>query len=76
MEATKYPTMEEVDNHLLQRFDQLVQGANAEDMARLLDSWSKYVAARRNNDAFGKGETLEEKTARETADILEAELNG
>lgn len=72
----KYPTVEEVDDHLLKRFDDLVQEANAEDMARLLDSWSKYVAARKNSDVFGKEETAEEKTARETASILEAEIGG
>lgn len=76
MEAEKYPTVEEVDDHLLRRFDNLVQDANAEDMARLLESWSKYISARRNNDAFGKTETPEEKTARETAEILEAEIGG
>ena len=73
MQAEKYPTVEEVDDHLLKRFDELVQVANSEDMSKLLDSWSKYVSARRNNDAFGKAETAEEKTARETAEILEAE---
>lgn len=74
MQAEKYPTVEEVDDHLLKRFDELVQVANSEDMSKLLDSWSKYVSARRNNDAFGKTETAEEKTARETAEILEAEI--
>ena len=74
MQAEKYPTVEEVDDHLLQRFDELVQEANPEDMAKLLDSWSKYVSARKNNDTFGKAETAEEKTARETAEILEAEI--
>lgn len=76
MEAEKYPTVEEVDDHLLKRFDELVQDANPEDMAKLLDSWSKYVSARRNNDAFGKAETPEERTTRETAEILEAEIGG
>lgn len=75
MQAEKYPTAEEVDDHLLKRFDELVQVADSEDMSKLLDSWSKYVSARRNNDAFGKTETAEEKAARETAKILEAELN-
>lgn len=72
----KYPTIEEVDDHLLKRFDDLVQDANPEDMARLLDSWSKYVAARRNSDVFGRTETAEEKQQRETAQILEGEIGG
>lgn len=76
MVVEKYPTIEEVDDHLLKRFDDLVQDANAEDMARLLESWAKYVSARKNNDAFGKTETAEERQQREVADVLEAEING
>ena len=72
--AEKYPTVEEVDDHLLRRFDDLVQDANAEDMARLLESWSKYIAARKNSDVFGKTETPEEKQNRELAEVMEAEL--
>lgn len=76
MDAEKYPSVEEVDDHLLRRFDDLVENANAEDMARLLESWAKYVSARKNSDIFGKTETAEERQARETADVLEAEIGG
>lgn len=76
MQAEKYPTVEEVDDHLLKKFDDLVQDANAEDMARLLESWSKYISARKNSDVFGKIETQEERQQREVADVLEAEING
>lgn len=70
----EYPTVEEVDNNLLKRFNDLVETANAEDMARLLESWAKYISSRKNSDVFGRSETPEEKQARETADILEAEI--
>ena len=76
MQAEKYPTVEEVDDHLLKRFDDLVQEANPEDLARLLDSWAKYIASRKNSDVFGKAESLEERQQRETAEILEGEING
>ena len=76
MDAEKYPSVEEVNDHLLRRFDDLVENANAEDMARLLESWAKYVSARKNSDIFGKTETAEERQARETADVLEAEIGG
>lgn len=76
MKVEKYPTVEEVDDHLLSKFDDLVQDANAEDMARLLESWSKYISARKNSDVFGKMETQEERQQREVADVLEAEING
>lgn len=72
----KYPTVEEVDDHLLKRFDDLVQDANAEDMAKLLESWAKYISARKNSDVFGKMETPEERQQREMAEIMEAEING
>lgn len=72
----RYPTIEEVDDHLLQRFDELVQNANPEEMAHLLESWAKYVSARKNNDSLGKAETPEEKQQREVAEVLEAEING
>lgn len=74
MQAEKYPTVEEVDDHLLKKFDDLVQDADAEDMAKLLESWSKYISARKNSDVFGKMETPEERQAREVADVLEGEL--
>lgn len=76
MVVEKYPTIEEVDDHLLKKFDDLVRDANAEDMARLLESWAKYVSARKNNDALGKTETAEERQQREVADVLKAEING
>lgn len=72
----KYPTVEEVDDHLLKRFDDLVQDANPEELAHLLESWAKYVSARKNSDVFGKAETPEEKQQREMAKIMEAEISG
>ena len=72
----KYPTVEEVDDHLLKRFDDLVQEANPEELAHLLESWAKYVSARKNSDVFGKAESPEEKQQREVASVLEAEING
>lgn len=76
MKVEKYPTVEEVDDHLLKRFDDLVQDANPEELAHLLESWAKYVSARKNSDVFGKTETPEEKQQREVAEILEGEING
>lgn len=69
----EYPSVEKVDNNILRRFDELVQTADAEALARLLESWAKYIAARRNNDVFGKEETEEERQRRKVADILEAQ---
>lgn len=68
--AEPFPTVEKVDGHLLQRFDELVQDANPEDLAKLLESWSKYISARRNNDLLQQM-SAEEKAEKETTAILE-----
>lgn len=66
----QYLTVDQVDDNLLRRFNELVEGANAEDMAKLLESWAKYLSARRNNDLLVR-ESAEEKAEKETTAILE-----
>ena len=69
----EYATIDQVDNAILRRYLELVEQANPEDLAKLLDSWSKYIAARRNSDVFEKGETAEERKERENKEtIMEA----
>lgn len=69
----EYATIDQVDNAILRRYLELVEQANPEDLAKLLDSWSKYIAARRNSDVFEKQETAEEKKERENKEtIMEA----
>lgn len=65
-----YPTIEEVDNNLLKRFNELVEEANPEDLSKLLESWSKYISARKNNDILQQL-SAEEKAEKETTAILE-----
>ena len=66
-------TLEQVDDAILRRYLDLVETANPEDMAKLLESWAKYISARRNSDVFEKGETEEEKMERQTKEtIMEA----
>lgn len=67
---TPYPTIEEVDNNLLKRFNELVEEANPEDLSKLLESWSKYISARKNNDILQQL-SAEEKAEKETTAILE-----
>ena len=70
---SQYVTLEQVDDAILRRYLDLVETANPEDMAKLLESWAKYISARRNSDVFEKGETEEEKIERQTKEtIMEA----
>lgn len=70
---SQYVTLEQVDDAILRRYLDLVENANPEDMAKLLESWAKYISARRNSDVFEKSETEEEKMERQTKEtIMEA----
>lgn len=71
-----YTTVEQVDNAILRRYLNLVENANAEDLAKLLDSWAKYIAARKNSDVFMKEETPEERIDREQQAIFNNVLKG
>lgn len=68
--VSQYVTLEQVDDAILRRYLDLVETANPEDMAKLLESWAKYISARRNSDVFEKGETEEEKAERKTKEAI------
>ena len=69
----QYATVKQVDDAILRRYLELVEDANPEDLSKLLDSWAKYISARKNSDVFEREETAEEKRERETqATIMEA----
>lgn len=69
--VSQYVTLEQVDDAILRRYLELVENANPEDMAKLLESWAKYIAARRNSDVFEKGETDAERAEREVKETIQ-----
>lgn len=70
----QYATIDQVDNAILRRYLELVETANPEDLSKLLDSWAKYIAARRNSDVFAKEETESERAERESASAIREAL--
>lgn len=76
VELSTVPTVEAVDSAMLKRYLELVETANPEDLAKLLDSWAKYISARKNSDVFGKQETEAERIDREQAKVFEGVLTG
>lgn len=74
--VSQYVTLEQVDDAILRRYLELVETANPEDLAKLLDSWSKYIAARRNSDVFEKQETAEERAERLNAEAIAKAMGG
>lgn len=67
-------TLDQVDDAILRRYLDLVENASPEDMAKLLESWAKYIAARRNSDVFAKEETEAERAEREAASAIKKAL--
>lgn len=76
IDAQTNASVEVVDDAIRQRYLDLVQEANPEDLAKLLDSWSKYIAARRNSDVFERGETAEERLKREAQEAIAKAMGG
>lgn len=74
--VSQYVTLEQVDDAILRRYLDLVENANPEDLAKLLESWAKYISARRNSDVFEKGETEEEKMERQTKETIMEAMRG
>lgn len=74
--VSQYVTLEQVDDAILRRYLDLVENANPEDMAKLLESWAKYISARRNSDVFERGETEEEKMERQTKETIMEAMRG
>lgn len=71
-----HATVDRVDEAIRQRYLDLVEEANPEDLAKLLDSWSKYIAARKNSDVFEREETAEERAEREAQEAIARAMGG
>lgn len=72
--VSQYVTLEQVDDAILRRYLDLVESANPEDLAKLLEAWAKYISARKNSDVFEKQETAEERAERESATAIREAL--
>lgn len=76
LEASSHASVDRVDEAIRQRYLDLIEGADPEALAQLLDSWSKYLAARRNSDVFERQETAEERAERLSAEIIAKAMGG
>ena len=69
-------TLEEVNENLLKRLDELIKSASADEILDITDSVAKLNASRKNSDQFTRPETPEERTEREQREMFGAVLNG
>lgn len=69
-------TLEEVNENLLKRLNELIESASADEILDITDSVAKLNASRKNSDQFSRPETIEEKTEREQREMFGSVLNG
>ncbi len=69
-------TLEEVNENLLKRLNELIESAGPEEILAISDSVAKLNASRKNSDQFSRPETIEEKTEREQREMFGSVLNG
>lgn len=50
IDPTKAPTLEEVNAHLLERLDEVIQDATPEELLKVAETVAKLNASSRNND--------------------------
>lgn len=50
IDPTKTPTLEEVNAHLLERLDEIIQDAEPADLLKVAETIAKLNASSRNND--------------------------
>lgn len=65
-------TLEEVNNHLLERLDALIDNAEGEALLKVTEAIAKLNTSRRNSDQFIKPDTEESRAEREAIDALTA----
>lgn len=72
----RYTSIEQVDDAILRRYLSLVEGADPEDLAKLLEAWAKYISARKNSDVFDKDETESERQERINTETIKEAMRG
>lgn len=65
-------TLEEVNERLLERLCELIDGASGAELLDITEAVAKLNASRRNSDQFTKPDTDEARAEREAIDALTA----
>lgn len=63
-------TLEEVNEHLLERLNVLISEADAAELLDIAEAVAKLNASRRNSDQFSKPDSPEAKAEREATEAL------
>lgn len=69
-------TLDELNDNLIARLNELVDNAQAEDILPLTEAIAKLNASRRNSDQFARPQTEEERIEAEQAAVLGEVIGG
>ena len=69
-------TLDELNDNLIARLNELVDNAQAEDILPLTEAIAKLNASRRNSDQFARPQTEEERIKAEQAAVLGEVIGG
>lgn len=70
MKTINAVTLDDLNDNLIARLNELVNAAGAEDILAITEAVAKLNASRRNSDQFVKPQTEEEKLEAERAAVL------
>lgn len=69
-------TLDDLNDNLIVRLNELVSNAKAEDILPLTEAIAKLNASRRNSDQFARPQTEEERIEAEQAAVLGEVIGG
>lgn len=70
MKTINAVTLDDLNDNLIARLNELVNNAQAEDVLAITEAVAKLNASRRNSDQFARPQTEEEKLEAERAAVL------
>lgn len=76
MKTLNAVTLDELNDNLIARLNELVSSAEAEDILSLTEAIAKLNASRRNSDQFARPQTEEERIEAEQAAVLGEVIGG
>lgn len=76
MKVVNGVTLDELNDNLIARLNELVESASSEDILSITEAVAKLNASRRNSDQFVKPQTEEEKLKAEQAAVLGEVIGG
>lgn len=76
MNTVNAVSLEEVNEHLLERLNTLIASADADQLLAITEVVAKLNASRRNSDQFTRPETEEAKAERAAVEALTVAMKG